>query len=111
MGAGNRSALLTWEIGVDTHPWAPSRRHSASGAERSATVPIVHRDPDDPSLTSRAGLLLAAPYLNSKLHLVERRDAAVEEVPQFKQRRRGPTCGELLVSLAKVILLGGNHLA
>ena len=49
--------------------------------------------------------------LNSKLHLVERLDAAVEEVRRFKQRRRGLSGGELLVSLAESIRAGGSHLA
>ena len=54
----------------------------------SASVPTVHRGAADPSLTGHAGLLLVRD-LNSKLRLVERLDAAVEGVPQFKQRRRG----------------------
>ena len=68
--------------------------------KRTATVPTVHRGPDDPTLTGHAGLLLV-PDLNSKLHLVERLDAAVDKVRQFKQRRRGLSGGELLVCLGE----------
>ena len=78
--------------------------------KRSASVPTVHRGADDPSLTGHAGLLLVRD-LNSKLQLVERLDAAVERVRQFKQRRRGLSGGELLVCLGESILAGGSHLA
>ncbi len=78
--------------------------------KRSASVPTVHRGADDPTLTGHAGLLLVRD-LNSKLHLVERLDAAVERVRQFKQRRRRLSGGELLVCLAESILAGGSHLA
>ena len=42
---------------------------------RTASVPTVHRGADDLTLTSHAGMMLVRD-LNSKLHLVERLDAA-----------------------------------
>ncbi len=78
--------------------------------KRRASVLTVHRGADDPSHTGHAGLLLVR-NLNSKLHLVERRGAAMERVRQFQQRRRGLSGGELLVSRAESILAGGSRLA
>ena len=76
----------------------------------SASVPTVHRGADDPTLTGHAGLLLVRD-LNAKLNLVERLNAAVDGVRQFKQRQRGLMGGQLLVCLAESILAGGSHLA
>ena len=67
---------------------------------RSALRSIVHEAPDDPSLTARAGLLLVS-ELAERTHLVERLDAAIDELHPFKQRRRGSSVGELLVSPAE----------
>jgi hypothetical protein len=65
---------------------------------------------DDASLTGFAGLLLPAELIR-RTGLVERIDAAVNAVRPFKQRRRGVSAGELLVSLGEAMLVGGNHLA
>ena len=78
--------------------------------KRSASAPTVHRGADDPTLTGHAGLMLVRD-LNSKLHLVERLNAAVDGVRRFKQRQRGLMGGQLLVCLAESILAGGSHLA
>jgi hypothetical protein len=78
--------------------------------KRSASVPTIHRGPDDPTLTGHAGLLLVRD-LNSKLHLVERLDAVIDGVRRFKCRRRGLSGGQLLVCLAESMLAGGSHLA
>ena len=78
--------------------------------KRTASVPIVHCGADDPTLTGHAGLLLVRD-LNSKLQLVARLDSAIERVRRFKQRRRGLSGGQLLVSLAESMLAGGSQLA
>ena len=70
----------------------------------------VHVRADDRSLTGGAGLLLTGELVH-RLELVGRLDSAVNAVREFKQRQRGRSAGELLVSLAEMILLGGNHLA
>ncbi|HUZ88689.1 MAG TPA: hypothetical protein VMU49_02550 [Candidatus Acidoferrales bacterium] len=79
----------------------------------------MHRSPrrsiaeirlDDPSVTGHAGLLLVK-ELAEQHHLVERLDAAIDGVHAFKQRRRGLSGGELLVTLAESMLVGGDHLA
>ncbi len=65
---------------------------------------------DGRSLTGGAGLLLSGELVH-RLELVGRLDSAVNAVREFKQRQRGRSAGELLVSLAEMILVGGNHLA
>jgi Transposase DDE domain group 1 len=78
----------------------------------------VHRSPrprnveiraDDPSLTSHAGLLLVG-ELAARTDLVVRLDRAIDAVRPFKVRRRGRSGGELLVALAELMVVGGDHL-
>src|SRR6266566_745984 len=64
---------------------------------------------DDPALTSHAGLLLTG-ELAGRIDLVARLDRAIDAVRPFKQRRRGRSAGELLVSLAEMMTAGGDHL-
>jgi hypothetical protein len=64
---------------------------------------------DDPSLTGHAGLLLTG-ELAARTDLVARLSRAVDAVRPFKQRRRGRDAGELLVSLAEMMVAGGDHL-
>lgn len=71
---------------------------------------LVHISADDPSLTGCAGLVLSGELVH-RLGLVQRLDGAIEAVRKFKQRQRGLSAGELLVSLAEMIMVGGNHLA
>jgi hypothetical protein len=77
---------------------------------RTAAAPRVHISADDDHLTGFAGLLLSGELIR-RTRLVTRIDRAVEGVRSFKQRRRGRSAGELLVSLAEAIMAGGNHLA
>ncbi len=65
---------------------------------------------DEESLTGHAGLLLVS-ELVQKMGVVPKLDEAIDEVRRFKQRRRGLTGGELLMSVAESILIGGDHLA
>ncbi|MGH7698580.1 MAG: IS1380 family transposase [Candidatus Dormibacteria bacterium] len=69
----------------------------------------VHAGPDDPSLTPHAGLVLVGELVHNS-GLLEQLDTATEAVRPFKQRRRGLSGGELLVSVAESILIGGDHL-
>lgn len=69
----------------------------------------VHPGSDDPSLTPHAGLLLVGELVQN-LGLVETLDQAIDSVRPLKQRRRGLTGAELLVSVAESILIGGDHL-
>jgi hypothetical protein len=78
--------------------------------QRTAATPRVDIRADDPSLTGSAGLLLPAELIR-RTGLVERLDAAVNAVRPFKERRRGASAGELLVSLSEALLVGGDHLA
>ena len=64
---------------------------------------------DDPALTGHAGLLLTG-ELAARTDLVARLDRAIDAVRPFKQRRRGSSAGELLVALAEMIAVGGDHL-
>ncbi len=64
---------------------------------------------DDPALTGHAGLLLTG-ELAGRIDLVARLDRAIDAVRPFKQRRRGRSAGELLVSLAEMMTAGGDHL-
>ena len=77
---------------------------------RTAAAPRVHISADDDHLTGFAGLLLSGELIR-RTRLVARIDGAVEGVRAFKQRRRGRSAGELLVSLAEAMMAGGNHLA
>lgn len=65
---------------------------------------------DDPTLTGHAGLLLTG-ELASRTDLVAQLDRAIDQVRPFKQRRRGNSGGELLVSLAEMLAVGGDHLS
>ena len=64
---------------------------------------------DDHSLTAHAGLLLTG-ELAARTDLVARLDRAIDAVRPFKLRRRGRSGGELLVALAELMVLGGDHL-
>ncbi len=64
---------------------------------------------DDSTLTGHAGLLLTA-ELAAHTDLVARLDRAIDGVRPFKRRRRGRSGGELLVSLAEMMAVGGDHL-
>jgi hypothetical protein len=65
---------------------------------------------DDTSLTGHAGLLLTG-ELVSRTDLVARLDRDIDAVRLFKRRRRGCSGGELLVVLAEMQAVGGDHLA
>lgn len=78
----------------------------------------MHRSPrprnveiraDDPALTSHAGLLLTG-ELAARTGLVGRLDDVIDAVRPFKMRRRGRSGGELLVALAELMVVGGDHL-
>jgi Transposase DDE domain group 1 len=65
---------------------------------------------DDPSLTPFAGLAVSGELVRS-LRLVELIDAEIVaegRVAPFKQRRRGVSPGQLIVSLAECQLVGGD---
>jgi hypothetical protein len=64
---------------------------------------------DDPTLTSHAGLLLTG-ELAARTGLVARLDRVIDAVRPFKVRRRGRSGGELLVALAELMVVGGDHL-
>jgi hypothetical protein len=64
---------------------------------------------DDPTLTGHVGLLLTG-ELATRTDLVARLDHAIDAVRPFKQRRRGNSGGELLVALAEMMAVGGDHL-
>jgi len=64
---------------------------------------------DDPALTGHAGLLLTG-ELAARTGLVARLDRVIDAVRPFKQRRRGSSAGELLVALAEMMAVGGDHL-
>lgn len=64
---------------------------------------------DDPTLTGHAGLLLTGELVR-RLEVVETIEQAVNQARRFKQRKRGLTAGELMVSLAETIMVGGDHL-
>ena len=78
----------------------------------------MHRSPrprnveiraDDPVLTGHAGLLLTG-ELAARTDLVARLDGALDAIRPFKLRRRGRSGGELLVALAELMVVGGDHL-
>jgi len=64
----------------------------------------------DPSLTGNAGLLLFGELVRAT-HLVERLDLAIDSVRTFKQRSRGLSGGQTLISVAETIAAGGSNLA
>ncbi len=64
----------------------------------------------DPGLTGNAGLLLFGELVRGT-HLVERLDLAIDGVRSFKQRNRGLSGGQALVSVAETIAVGASHLA
>jgi hypothetical protein len=78
----------------------------------------VHRHPrpsnveiraDDPALTGYAGLLLTG-ELAARTGLVARLDRVIDGVRPFERRRRGSSGGELVVALAEMMAVGGDHL-
>ena len=77
---------------------------------RTAAAPRVHISAGDDHLTGFAGLLLSGELIR-RTRLVAGIDGAVEGVRAFKERHRGRSAGELLVSLAETMMAGGNHLA
>lgn len=95
-----RMALLT-------RPFAQSGGHRQ--VHRSPRPSNVEIRADDPALTGHAGLLLTG-ELATRTDLVARLDRAIGAVRPFKQRRRGRSGGELLVSLAEMMAVGGDHL-
>lgn len=74
--------------------------------QRRKARPHVHIGPADPTLTPHAGLV-AITELADHLAVATTLDA---EIGPVKQRDRGITGGELLVSLASAHLAGGDHL-
>ncbi|HET7875494.1 MAG TPA: transposase [Methylomirabilota bacterium] len=79
----------------------PTPRRSASA--------IIKIGNDDPTLTGHAGLLLTGELVR-RLEVVETIEEAVNRVRPFKQRQRGLNAGELMVSLAETVMVGGDHL-
>lgn len=77
---------------------------------RRASAARVEITADDPTLTPHAGLLPMAELVR-RLGLVRQLDGAVDAVRPFKQRRRGVSGGELLVTLAEAICVGADHVA
>jgi hypothetical protein len=78
----------------------------------------VHRSPrhsnveiraDDHALTGYAGPLLTG-VLAVRTDLVARLDRATQGFRPFKRLRRGRSGGELLVALAEMMAVGGDHL-
>ena len=78
----------------------------------------MHRSPrpsnveiraNDHALTGHAGLLLTG-ELATRTGLIARLDRAIDGVRPFKRRRRGSSGGELLVALAEMMAVGGDHL-
>ncbi len=70
---------------------------------------IVEIRADDHALTGHAGLLLTG-ELAARTDLVARLDRVINAVRPFKQRQRGTGPGELLLSLADMMVVGGDHL-
>jgi len=84
-----------------------------SGTEGESTVRSSHPGQDrahDPTLTGHAGLLLTGELIR-RLQVVETIDDAVNRVRPFKERQRGLNAGQLMVSLAETVMVGGDHLA
>ena len=84
---------------MSTHPTPPR--------STGTRIKIGH---DDPTLTGHAGLLLTGELVR-RLEVVGTIEEAVNRVRPFKQRQRGLGAGELMVSLAETIMIGGDHLA
>ena len=82
---------------------------SSHPTPRRSTSTLVKIGHDDPTLTGHAGLLLTGELVR-RLEVVETIEEAVNGVRQFKQRQRGLNAGELMVSLAETIMVGGDHL-
>src|ERR1700716_3847698 len=78
-------------------------------AHRSPGPSNVEVRADDPAVTGHAGLLLTG-ELAARTDLVARLDRAVDALRPCKQRRRGSSGGELLVALAEMMAVGGDHL-
>jgi hypothetical protein len=74
--------------------------------QRRKTRQRVHLGPADPTLTSNAGLI-AITELAEHLAVATTLDAGIGPL---KQRDRGLTGGELLLSLASCQMAGGDHL-
>ena len=105
-----KSAFVAGRIGSSSNNLIPQYGRTYLVNKGTSRRAPVHVGADDRSLTGRAGLLLSGELVH-RLELVGRLDSAVNAVREFKQRQRGRSAGGLLVSLAEMILLGGNHLA
>ena len=81
-------------------------KHPTPSRSTSTRVKIGH---DDPTLTGHAGLLLTGELVR-RLEVVKTIEEAVSRVRPFKQRQRGLNAGELMVSLAETVMVGGDHL-
>jgi hypothetical protein len=64
---------------------------------------------DDPTLTGQASLLLTGGLVR-RLEASATIEEAVDRARRFKQRQRGLNAGELMVSLAETMMVGGDHL-
>jgi hypothetical protein len=82
---------------------------SSHPTPRRCTGTRVKIGHDDPTLTGHAGLLLTGELVR-RLEVVETIDEAVNRIRPFKQRQRGLNAGELMVSLAETVMVGGDHL-
>ncbi len=80
--------------------------HPTPRRSTSTRIKIGH---DDPTVTGHAGLLLTGELVR-RLEVVETIEEAVDRARRFKQRQRGLNAGELMVSLAETIMVGGDHL-
>jgi hypothetical protein len=80
--------------------------HPTARRSTSTRIKIGH---DDPTLTGHAGLLLTSELVR-RFEVVATIEEAVNRVRPFKQRQRGLSAGELMVSLAETIMVGGDHL-
>ena len=81
-------------------------KHPTQRRSSSTHIKIGH---DDPTLTGQAGLLLTGELVR-RLEVVGTIEEAVNRVRPFKQRQRGLSAGELMVSLAETVMVGGDHL-
>ncbi len=77
---------------------------------RRTTYTLVKIGHNAPAHPGYAGLLLTGELIR-RLQVVETIDDAVTRVRRFKQRQRGQSAGELVVSLAETVMVGGDHLA
>ena len=76
---------------------------------RHTTSSLVKIGNDDPTLTGHVGPLLTGELVR-RLEVVRTIEEAVNRVRPFKQRQRGLNAGELMVSLAETVMVGGDHL-